>query len=68
MTDDKKYRESRLRRLEGMSEEQKKVLREFNSKQDWTIQCWNCRGFVTRKLTDLHGPCPHCSVELSKRA
>lgn len=65
---DQKAREAKLQREAGMSEEQKRVLREFNTKQDWTIQCWNCRGFVTRKLADLHGPCPHCGVELSKRS
>lgn len=51
----------------GMSEEQRKVLTEFNQKQEWTVQCWNCRNPVTRKLSDLHGPCPHCGKELSKR-
>lgn len=53
---------------EGMSEEQRKRLAEFNAAQEWTIQCWNCRGKVTRKLPDMHGPCPHCGKELSKRS
>jgi len=56
------------RRKEGMTEEQKKVLRDFNAKQEWTVQCWNCRGLVTRELKHLNGPCPHCGVELSKRS
>ena len=55
-------------RYKEMPEEQKKALKTFNDKQEWTFQCWNCRKSVTRKLEDMHGPCPHCGKELSKRA
>ena len=65
---DQKYREAKLTRELGMSQEQKEALAAFNHEQEWTIQCWNCRKPVTRKLSALHGPCPHCGVELSKRA
>lgn len=51
-----------------MPEEQRKALKAFNDKQEWTVQCWNCRKPVTGLLKDLHGPCPHCGKELSKRA
>lgn len=59
--------EARLKRLAGMPEAQKAALKAFNQAQEWDFQCWNCRGKVTRKLADMHGPCPHCHVELSKR-
>jgi Zn finger protein HypA/HybF involved in hydrogenase expression len=65
--DDQKYREAKLTRMQGMPEDQRKALKEFNAKQEWTVQCWNCRGSVTRALKDLSGPCPHCGVELSKK-
>lgn len=52
---------------QGMTPEQKKRLADYNQAQEWTVQCWNCRNPVTRKLSDLHGPCPHCGKELSKR-
>lgn len=52
---------------QGMTDEQRERLRAFNATQEWTVQCWNCRGFVTRKLDALSGPCPHCGKELSKK-
>lgn len=68
MSDDRKYVEAGIRRRLGMSTEQRKVLAAFNATQLWMVQCWNCRGRVERKLDDLHGPCPHCGAELSRRA
>ena len=65
---DQKYREAKLTRELGMPADQREALKKFNSEQEWTVQCWNCRKTVTRTLNMLHGPCPHCGVELSKRA
>lgn len=68
MSDDRKYVEAGIRRRLGMSTEQRKVLAAHNAAQLWLVQCWNCRGRVEDKLDNLDKPCPHCGVNLSKRA
>lgn len=67
MRTEQRFIEGKLTRMLGMPADQKAALKAHNEAQEWDIQCWNCRGKVTRKLADLHGPCPHCGVELSKK-
>lgn len=50
----------------GMSDEQKKRLNDFNMAQEWRVQCWNCRG-INEVHLDALGDCKHCGKPLGRR-